>query len=75
MKGSTGKAQKVKEVRSKQAGMVRDIRLFFEEKVGSLTSSQETGKKEEGRNGSNEPDLGNEPVSGNLKGKEPTGEL
>ena len=75
LKGSTGKAPKVKEVRSKQAGMVRDIRLFFEEKVGSLSSSQETGRKEEGRNGSNEPDLGNEPVSGNLKGKEPTGEL
>ena len=57
MKGSATKTPKSKDLRGNQKGKVTDIRMFFEAKVGSSTSNQEIGSKEERRAGSNEPDL------------------
>ena len=73
IKGSASKTSKSKEVGSNQTGKVKDIRKYFEEKVGSCSSNQEIGSKEEGRNGSDEPDLEPKPGSGKFQRKEPTG--
>ena len=64
MKGSATKTPKGNKFRDNQIEKVKDIRKFFEAKVGSSSSNQEIGSKEESRTGSNEPDLETRPGNG-----------
>ena len=71
-KGSTNRTSKTKEVGGNQAGKVKDIRKYFEEKAGSSAPSQEIGRKEASRPDSKEPDPEPKTGNGEFKGKEPT---